>query len=261
MKQLWQKKKTRKKTNHRVKPMLAKDKSNAKRWDVKPSLLILTAASFLVLIASYVLWNKLMDPLTLPLRQVALEATFDNVSKQDLHQVVSAQINGGFFSLDVETVTAAVAALPWVDSVNVHRVWPDTLHVTINEQVALARWHDQALVNVRGELFYPKANSFTENLVELNGPDTSVAQLAQQLGVFSQALEESQYKMKRINLSQRRAWELELDNGVVVVLGRHAIEKRLNNFVRFYPKLLNKMESVRRIDMRYTNGFAVQWNV
>jgi len=261
MKVLWQTKNSRKKINRRVQQEKSRAKVDVRHMDINPRLLILAGVFLLMIISSYVLWLKLMDPQTLPLRQVKLEASFSKVSKQALHEVVSANINGGFFSLDVDAVTAAVTELPWVDAASVQRVWPDTLHVTIIEQVAMARWRDQALVNERGELFFPTVESFSSDLIELHGPDNSVAQMAQHFSVFNRALEKSGYRMKRIALSQRRAWELELDSGVVVVLGRHDMESRLKRFVQFYPQLLARVESVKRIDMRYTNGFAVQWRV
>jgi len=257
----WQKASAKKKQNHRLKQEKAKISVQLWRWDFNPRLMTQTGVILLLMVVFYAVWLKLMDPQTLPLQQVKLEASFEKISKERLHEVVSGQINGGFFSLDVAAVTDAVNALPWVDTVEVRRVWPDTLHVTVKEQVALARWRDQALVNVRGELFSPTVKSFPAGMVELHGPDNSVANMAHQFSVFNQALEQAGLNMKRIVLSPRRAWTLELSDGVKVVLGRSDIEKRIQRFVQFYSPLLASAENVRRIDMRYTNGFAVQWRV
>lgn len=245
-----------KKTNQRL-----QKQSQVRRWDLNPPLLALGGVVLLSAVAGYAAWLKLMNPQTLPLKQVQLEAPFNKVSKQVLHEVLSKRINGGFFSLDVEAVTKALNALPWVSHVEVRRVWPDTLHVTVNEQVALARWRDQALVNVDGELFYPPTETFPEDLVELNGPEDTVALMAQQFHRFNEILRRGGLAMQRINLSERRAWELALHNATVIVLGRSDMGQRLQRFVQFYPQLLARAKEVRRVDMRYTNGFAVQWRV
>ncbi len=250
---------TKKKKNRRLKQEKDNDSARLWRWDFNPQLMTQAGVILLLMVVFYALWLKLMDPQTLPLQQVKLEASFEKITKEELHEVVSEQINGGFFSLDVVAVTNAVGALPWVDSVEVRRVWPDTLHVTVKEQVALARWRDQALVNVRGELFSPAVKSFPVAMVELDGPDNSVANMAYQFSVFNQALGQVGLNMKRIVLSQRLAWMLELSDGVTVVLGRSDIEKRMQRFIQFYSLLLTSAENVKRIDMRYTNGFAVQW--
>ena len=257
----WKKTKQKKKHNRRVNQEKPKAGIQLWQWDFNPRLMTQAGVALLLMVVAYAVWLKLMDPQTLPLQQVKLEAPFNKVSKQQLHKVVSAQVKAGFFSVDVDAITAAVDALPWVDTVEVRRVWPDTLHVTVNEQVALARWRDQALVNVRGELFYPAAESFPAGMVELHGPDNSVANMALQFSVFNRALEQTGLNMKRVVLSQRRAWELELNDSITVVLGRGDMEMRLQRFVQFYPQLLAKADNVKRIDMRYTNGFAVQWRV
>lgn len=232
-----------------------------RRWEINPRLMTLTGVVLVLLVCSYAVWLKLMDPQTLPLRQVKLEASFNKVSKEVLHGVVSAQINGGFFSLDVDAVTVAVKELPWISTVKIRRVWPDTLHVTVKEQVALARWQDQALVNVNGELFYPAAETFPADLVELQGPENTVVLMARQFRVFNETLKQGGLGMKRISLTQRRAWELELSDNTVIVLGRSDMELRLQRFIQFYPQLAAMTGEVRRVDMRYTNGFAVQWRV
>ncbi len=261
MKLPWQKASAKKKQNRRLKQEKGKTSARLWRWDFNPRLMTQAGVMLLLMVVFYALWLKLMDPKTLPLQQVKLEASFEKISKEQLHEIVSGQINGGFFSLDVAAVTDAVSALPWVDTVEVRRVWPDSLHVMVKEQVALARWRDQALVNVRGELFSPAVKSFPAAMVELDGPDNSVVNMAHQFSVFNQALEQAGLNMKRVVLSQRRAWMLELSDGVMVVLGRSDIEKRMQRFIRFYSPLLASAENVRRVDMRYTNGFAVQWRV
>ena len=254
MKILWRQEK--KKVNRRVSQK--KKAEQVRRWDVNPRLLTLVGTGLVMIAIAYAAGLKLLDPNTLPFQQVKLEAPFNKVSKVELHEVVKAQVNGGFFSLDVDAVTAAVAELPWVSQVKVRRVWPDMLHITVNEQVALARWRDQALVNVEGELFYPAAESFPVDLIELNGPDKTVALMARQFHRFNETLKQGEHKLKRINLTERRAWELGLSDSTVIVLGRSNVEQRLQRFVQFYPQLQARAVDVKRVDMRYTNGFAVR---
>lgn len=217
------------------------------------SLLILA-----LIVACVVVWLKLMDPQTLPLKQVQLEAPFVKVSKEQLYDVIKPKAHGGFFNVDVDAVTKAVQALPWVNEASVRRVWPDTLHVSIKEQKAMARWKDQALVNESGELFFPAADTFPNELIELLGPRKIVAQMAEQFRVFEQALQGSDLRMSRISLTPRRAWEVELNDGAVVLLGRNEMKQRLQRFVRFYPQL-GQAVGIKYVDMRYTNGFAVRW--
>lgn len=204
-------------------------------------------------------WWKLMDPQTLPVKQVQLEAPFLHVTRDELYQALKPVAKGGFFNVDVNAVTVAVEQLPWVNSAAVQRVWPDTLRVTVLEQKALARWRDRALVNEQGEIFAPPAETFPDGLVELQGPDTTVAQMALEFRVFKEILQPAQLQMKRVALSPRRAWQLELSSGELVLLGREEMQQRLQRFVRFYPQMLSGQAALWQVDMRYPNGFAVKW--
>lgn len=204
-------------------------------------------------------WLKLMDPQTLPVKQVQLEAPFLHVTREELHQALKPVAKGGFFNVDVDAVTAAVEALPWVHSAEVQRVWPDTLHVTVNEQKALARWSNKALVNEQGEIFAPPAATFPDGLVELQGPEMTVGQMAVEFRQFRETLERAQLQMNRVVLSPRRAWQLELSSGEVVLLGREKMQERLQRFVHFQPQMLSAQGVVQQVDMRYPNGFAVRW--
>ncbi len=207
------------------------------------------------------LWVKAMDPQTLPIKQVQLEAPFNKVSKEKLYEVVQPNAGGGFFNVDVDAVTAAVEALPWVEFAAVRRVWPDSLNVSVRERIALARWQDQALVSMHGELFFPDAETFPGDLIELRGPKSTVAQMAQQFKAFKETLDGSELDMVSIRLTPRRAWSVQLANGATVVLGRNEVNARLQRFVEFYPRVSAQMMGVQHVDMRYTNGFAVKWQV
>ena len=59
----------------------------------------------------------------------------------------------------------------------------------------------------------------------------------------------------------RRAWQVQFDHGPLLRLGRQDLDRRLQRFAGVVSTqlhgLLGHMQSV---DMRYTNGFAVQWN-
>lgn len=239
--------------------------SNRPRADARP--LVAAGLTWLVrgvwaagaLVAVIGGWQLLTNPEILPMRQVVLEAPLKKVSAQEVYQVVQPLAQGGFFNVDVASITEAVATLPWVDHVTVRRVWPDALQVTVIEQQPLARWSDGGLVNVRGERFVPDPASYPAGLPELAGPETTMAQMTTLFKGVEAPLQNLGVAIKRMTLTPRRAWELELNNGIRVVLGRADAEMRLQRLVRFYPELAARADNVQQIDMRYTNGFAVKW--
>jgi hypothetical protein len=66
---------------------------------------------------------------------------------------VRPRLGKGFFALDLDAVQKAVAALPWVESVEARKRWPDTLVLRIYERQPFARWNEKQLVSRQGALF------------------------------------------------------------------------------------------------------------
>ena len=76
-------------------------------------------------------------------------------------------------------IQRAVEALPWVDHARIQRRWPNSLHVTVIEQTAAARWGESGLLNTRGELFVRAAAHVPAELPRLSGPEGTECQVAQ----------------------------------------------------------------------------------
>jgi cell division protein FtsQ len=58
----------------------------------------------------------------------------------------------------------------------------------------------------------------------------------------------------------RGAWRLKLKGGIEVLLGNKDQEQRLARFKVAYNQALGtNAKLIRRVDLRYTNGLAVEW--
>jgi cell division protein FtsQ len=121
----------------------------------------------------------------------------------------------------------------------------------------LARWSAGGLVNTRGELFEAASSS---ELPVLSGPEGSAREVAEQYGQFKTALAPLKLKPASVTMNERRAWQLKLDNGLTLELGRDQAGARLNKFVRVYDATIARMpRQVAYVDLRYPNGFAVRF--
>ena len=92
-----------------------------------------------------------------PARNLVVEGTFQRVTPLQIEAAVMNGHDGGFVSTDLGELRRRVKAIDWVDRVNVGRSWPDTLIVRVTEHQAAARWGENGLLNVRGELFTEQA--------------------------------------------------------------------------------------------------------
>jgi cell division protein FtsQ len=190
-----------------------------------------------------------------PLRAVELTAPPQRVPIELLEKVVHQQVSGNFFTVDVEKTRQAFEKLPWVRKVSVRRKFPWSLEVEVEEQSALAKWNGAALVNTHGEIFEGRTEQVLP--IFLGQPETA-AQVAQMYGEMETAMQPLQRHIAQISLSPRFAWQLKLDNGMVLELGREQVVERLTRFVAVYPFSVAVLSRpANHVDLRYQNGFAV----
>jgi cell division protein FtsQ len=203
----------------------------------------------------------------LPLRHLALQGDLEHVTREQAEGAARAGAVGTFFSVDLDAVRRAFEALPWVRKVEVRRLWPDRIQVSIEEHVALARWgaadpQMQRLVNTYGEVFEGELPDAVR-LPQFAGPIGSAEELTRRYGAFRQALAPLDLEPRQVLLSPRYAWQLRLSNGLTLELGRDQLKEpvleRLSRFVAFYAQTLGSLNRrLDYVDLRYPNGFALR---
>lgn len=191
-----------------------------------------------------------------PLRDIQLTGDVAHVTHDQVEAVVTKEIRGNFFTVDLAQVRAAFEKLQWVRKVNVRRQWPDRLEVAVEEHRPLARWGSTALVSAQGEVFEGAINT---TLPVLQGPEGTAPEVVSHYRDFERAVAPVGRRIVQITLSARRAWVLKLDDDTVIELGRNNLEPRLAGFVAAYERTVARMpRPPTYIDLRYTNGFAVR---
>jgi cell division protein FtsQ len=205
--------------------------------------------------------EKLQDPQFMPVKVVRIDGQLQRLKREDLERAVAAELHGGFFSIDVAAMRSAALELPWVDRVDVRLVWPETLQMNVTEQQPLARWQEDRLLNLRGELFQPVASEIPEGLPVLSGPDGSEIEVVGRYRELKAELAVLGLVVTKVVLDARRAWTVITDSGLVIKLGSKDSVARLARFIRIYPALQAEQREMMQVDLRYPNGFAVQHKV
>lgn len=229
------------------------DGVNWKRFS-RVSILLLS----LTVLAWFIVF--LLKPDTLPIKQIRAQGTFKHVDETMLHTVVKDSIQGGYFNINVDVIKNDVEKMPWIDHVSVSRVWPDTVLIHITEQKAFARWQEGGVVNFRGELFQPNKLTINMSLPVLDGPRGTERNLTEYYLLAQEIIAPLDVDIKTVRMDARRAIRIELNNGIEIVLGREDLEDRLQRFSRIYMKVLSpRADEIKSVDMRYSNGLAVDW--
>ena len=225
-------------------------------------LLILAALAALLVVA--VAW--LLRVPSLPVRQVVFAQELQYTRRAELEETLPPVLRGNFFSLDLEAVRGELEKLPWVRKAELRRVWPARLEVSVEEHRPAARWGEGSgeLVNSFGEVFAATPSEAELGALPLLfGPPGTASEVLKRYGEFVGDLQTLGQRPVQVTLSPRLAWQLKLDNGVLVEIGREQpkspVGARLQRFIEVYPELVAKRAArTSVVDLRYPNGFAMR---
>lgn len=235
-------------------------------WD-RPALLDLVSDILMLLAAlafGYALVVWFVTRPLFPLREVVVLTPPAQVTTAQLEYAARSAVQGNFFSVNLEEVRTTFEKLPWVRRAEVRRRWPDAIELRLEEHQAVAYWtlvgsDEVQLVNRQGEVFVAASNAA---LPGFSGPQGSAAYLLARYREFSTTLEPLGRRLVGLWFSAREAWELELDDGMVILLGRDQdrapIGARLKRFVKAWPEARDVLgKEVAIADLRYQQGFAL----
>jgi cell division protein FtsQ len=195
-----------------------------------------------------------------PVRVISMDGAFQRVSPGQIEKAVAPFAHAGFMSAKLDDIQRAVETLPWVDHARIARLWPNSLRVTVTEQTAAARWGESGLLNTRGELFVKAEAHVPAELPRLSGPNGTESQVAQRYLSTQGRMLEAGMRIAALRLDERGAWEMDLDSGVTVRLGRRDVDERIERFIRTASQVIaHRVTEIAYVDMRYSNGFAIGW--
>ena len=189
------------------------------------------------------------------LRHASIAAPLKHVDEVVLRNVIRS-LSGDFLSVDLAQTQAKIAKLSWVRHVDIRREFPDRLNFDIEEHEPLARWGEETLVNVYGELFTAEHRGV---LPSFSGSDGREKELLEFYNRSKSALAVLGLTPVEVTLSPRHAWRLKLNNGLLLELGRDQIDERFAIFAQAYRHTLAQLPDAKgTVDLRYNGGFALK---
>jgi cell division protein FtsQ len=198
------------------------------------------------------------EPRLLPIRVVNVEGEMHGLSRESLQQTIAEHIDGGILTQDLAALKEHVEALPWIRHASAKRVWPDRIIFTVTEHEAIAQWGDNGLVTEDGIVFRPRDGRLPAGLVRLDGADELAPDVVERYRRWHPKLAELGLIINEVVRNARGDWTLTLLGGTELYLGTADIEARFARLLAAYPQV-EAIGIPTRIDLRYSNGFAVRW--
>jgi len=211
-----------------------------------------------IVFATYQLSLTMLDR---TISSIEISGPFQRVSALQIEEAISEEIDAGFVGADLDRIQGRLVTLPWIDQARVARRWPSRVSITVTEQVPAAIWGDSGLLNTRGELFVAEARHPPAELPRLSGPDERSAEVAKRYLAVRDQLIPIGLDLQRVHVDARGSWDMTLQNGIQIRLGRRDVPERTELFLNVVADIItSRAKEIDYIDMRYSNGFTIGWN-
>ncbi len=178
------------------------------------------------------------------------------LDKVQLKQNILQRMDNRWLTLSIQDIKYAAERIDWVDKVEVKRVWPSRLELKINEQKPLACWNGMALTN-REKLIamkkcpgqWVKVDAQKQFIARFVALQDKLQQLAQQFNLL----------VRQVNINDRGTWVLTTNKKLQLIARDRDIQQSLQLWLDVLKqKPFPDLEQIKKIDLRYPNGFAVQ---
>ncbi len=245
--------------------MMSIDVLSSNSMDRRAFFATLLKTVLLLVVVALVFWAGRVadDARRFPVNSVKVEGELKHLNREELQRVVGRFMDSSFFVLDLNALRGALQRMSWIKTVAVRRIWPDTVHLYVTEHRPVAYWNEHELLSDEGVLFAPRSpideGLLLDTLPVLQGPVNHQQQVMSHFHRFNAVVGLMGFEIRRIVQNERRSWLLELNNGMKIYLGRTQMIQRLRRLIWAYQVLKTRFLGVVSVDLRYTNGFSVQW--
>lgn len=162
-------------------------------------------------------------------------------------------------ALDVNAAREKLAQLPWVEEVEVRKVYPKTVEVKLQERKAYAIWqHGQelSLIEKSGSVIAPLRDNKFAALPLVVGRDAETA--ASRFEADFSAWPDIRKDVKAYVRVAGRRWDLHMKNGIIVKLPETGVEQALALLTRFDREQRLMERDIAGVDLRLGDRTAIQ---
>jgi len=232
----------------------------------KPSLWV--TITVVLLMTGVVLVDQLLRPGRFTIERMDIHGSSAQVDAQTVERTAWLALIGNYFTADLEKIENALVRLPGVYQAAVRRHWPDTLEISITEAGAIALWYatDGSAFESRDYVNLPPDSNITLQPV-LRSPTADRHTVIDAFLYLVSSLSPFGLEVKSLSVNEVGDWVVVLQSVTLqipveleIVVGKGDPVRKVDQFVAVFDSVLqDRLPDIERVDMRYDNGFAVQW--
>jgi len=235
-------------------------------------LMNIATALLLVVVLSLLLgsgaWWLLRHPM-FAIQSISVQGEVTRNNAMSLQSHVMPQLEGNFFTIDLNQARDIFQTVPWVRVAVVHRDFPNRLRTVLLEHHVLALWGEEGastLLNEQGQVFEASLDDLdVDKLPRLKGPDDQSDAVAQMFRVLRPLFASVDMDIDQLELTPRGGWRVLTEHGAAIELGRGTdaeLVARLNLFFKTLSNVTSRYgrssTALAGADLRHKDGYALR---
>lgn len=183
----------------------------------------------------------------------------DQTSEIEILQLLGLDGTTSLVALNADAARQKIANLPWVENVEVRKVYPKAIEVKLTERKAYAIWQhgsELSLIQKDGSVIAPLRDNKFAKLPLFVGRDAETA-AASIDEAFAKWPDVRSHVKAFVRVAGRR-WDLYLDNGVIVKLPEDNIDGALARLTKIDKDQNLLQRDIAAVDLRLDDRMAIE---
>ena len=192
--------------------------------------------------------------------RVIINGEFNYLSERDVIDLIDENVQTGFLTLDLPELNRKIVEQDWIRSSSIRRSWPATLIVNIEEEIPVARWGEQQLLNNVGDYIDVINKDSVSHLPVIFSQAGDTKEIIKIYQLISELLRPVGLRIDKVESDTAGSWTLTVLSDIKIILGRDQLVEKLQRLQSVWVAELSSQEkNINVIDLRYPNGLAVKW--
>ena len=197
-----------------------------------------------------------------PAKVVVNTKNLDAAQYETLNKAMSKKQAGSFFTAVLPELKDSVMQQRWISQVDIERKWGEGIVITALPREAVARFGSEHLIDAQGQVYKPVSESelLQPGLIMLQGDTDQSSLIMKQMQQVNQWFAPLKMQVEDLVLTPRMTWAIKFNNGMrIIVDNEHTSQKLMNLSQLLQNQLADKRENIAAADLRYKNGFVIDW--
>lgn len=192
--------------------------------------------------------------------RVVINGEFNYLSERDVIDLIDENVQTGFLTLDLPELNRKIVEQDWIRSSSIRRSWPATLIVNIEEEIPVARWGEQQILNNVGDYIDVINKDSVSHLPVIFSQAGDTKEIIKIYQLISELLGPVGLRVDKVESDNAGSWTLTVLSDIKIILGRDQLVEKLQRLQSVWMAELSSQEkNINAIDLRYPNGLAVKW--